>query len=214
MIFKNRFHAGKLLARELLNLKLDPKAAIIAGVPRGGVMVASVVARELAIPVSAVVIKKLGAPSNRELAIGATASHGKPVLDQWLIADLRVSKEYLKVEILKKRREAAAREKFLGINERDFADKEVVLVDDGLATGQTARAAAKILKKLGAKKLILAVPCASPSTLDLVRGDFDEVVCPVVDPDLVAVGQFYRDFSEVSDSEVKEMLEKHLTTDI
>jgi len=207
MVFANRQEAGELLAKKLGILKINPKKAVVAGIARGGVAVAGVIARKLGIPLTAVVIKKLGAPYNPELAIGATASFGKPVLDRWLIADSLVSKEYLKGEVLKKRREAARREKFLGISSFDYSEKDVIVVDDGLATGQTARAAAKVLKNLGANRLILAVPCASPSTLDLVGGDYDEVVCPVVDPELVAVGQFYSDFSEVSDSEVKRILQ-------
>lgn len=208
MIFENREHAGQILSQELAKLKLDPQKSIIAAVPRGGVVVGKVIAERLAIPLTAIVIKKLGAPANPELAIGATASHGVAVLDHWLIGDLGVSGDYLKREIRKKRREAQAREKFLGVklSEDLFRDKDLVVVDDGLATGQTARAAAKTIRRFGPKRLILAVPCASPSTIEQVKEDYDEVICLETSPDLFAVGQFYRNFSPVEDREVKEIL--------
>lgn len=208
MRFKNRSQAGNLLAKELKKRRFDPLNAIIAAVPRGGVVVASEIARLLKIPLTVIVVKKLGAPLNRELAIGATASFGKPVLDRWLIRELQVPAAYLKQEILKKKREAKAREKYLGSKfmPSDFSGREVIVVDDGLATGQTARAAAKIIKAAGCRRLILAVPCAAPSTVELVSRDFDEVISLVVDADFEAVGQYYRDFREVSDEQVGGMI--------
>ena len=215
MIFESRRQAGELLAKRLSKLKLSPIKTLIVGIPRGGVVVAQAVAASLSLPLGVIVIKKLGAPLNVELAIGATAAHGEPVLDRWFIGDLHVSSLYLKKELLKKRKEARAREKLLGVEnfEGRFRGKTVVVVDDGLATGQTARAAAKILKQFGAGALILAVPCAAPSTLEQVSQDYDKVICLEASEDFAAVGQFYRDFRPVSDGEVKAILEEQLTTD-
>ncbi|KKR76312.1 hypothetical protein A3B52_00225 [Candidatus Curtissbacteria bacterium RIFCSPLOWO2_01_FULL_41_28] len=210
MIYANRQHAGEILAKKFSELKLDKKKSIVAAIPRGGVVVGQVIAEKLGIRQTVIVIKKLGAPQNPELAIGATASFGKPVLDRWLIADLDVSGDYLKKEIIKKKKEAFSRERLLGVKliPSKFKAKIVIVVDDGLATGQTAKAAAKIIRKFGPKKLILGVACAAPSTLDLVKNDYDEVICPLVSSDFWAVGQFYRDFRPIDDIKVKDYLLK------
>lgn len=210
MRFNDRFQAGLALADKLSNFNLNSKNSVIAAIPRGGVVVAEAISQKLNIPIKAIVLKKLGAPHNSELALGAVSAFGKPVLDNWLIADLSVGKSYLRREINKKRREAIQREKFLNsqLNEKDFQNKTVIVVDDGLATGQTAKAAAKVLRGFRLSKVILAVGCASPATIDLVKDDFDEIICPVLDKNLQAVGQFYRDFSQVSDNQVKDILER------
>ncbi|MBI3282541.1 phosphoribosyltransferase [Candidatus Curtissbacteria bacterium] len=206
--FDNREHAGRLLGDETSKLKLDLQNTVVAAIPRGGIMVAAAVRARLGVPFTALVIKKLGAPANPELAIGAVGAHGSPVLDRWLISELSVPADWLKKEIRTKRKEAAAREKFLGAGSREeeFMGKTVIVVDDGLATGQTAKAAAKILRQYGASGLILAVPCANPSTIDLLRDDFDQIICLIADPNLEAVGQFYIDFRPVEDKEAKQLL--------
>ena len=208
MIFKDRKHAGILLARRLLKFKLNLKNTIVAAIPRGGVAVGLEVADLLNAAIFPLVIKKIGAPQNPELAIGACASFGKPVWDRWLIADLNISADYLKKELLNKKREALAREKFLNvrISPAKFKDKQVIIVDDGLATGQTVIAASKIIRAFGPKELILAVPCGSPGVIEKVGKDYDKVICVFQTADYWAVGQFYKDFAPVSDSEVKEML--------
>ena len=208
MIFKDRKHAGILLARRLLKFKLNLKNTIVAAIPRGGVAVGLEVADLLNVAIFPLVIKKIGAPQNPELAIGACASFGKPVWDRWLIADLNISADYLKKELLNKKREALAREKFLNvrISPAKFKDKQVIVVDDGLATGQTVIAASKIIRAFGPKELILAVPCGSPGVIEKVGKDYDKVICVFQTADYWAVGQFYKDFAPVSDSEVKEML--------
>lgn len=207
MTFRNREQAGELLADKVVKLKLDHSEVLVVAIPRGGVIVARAVARRLSAPLKVLVIKKLGAPHNSELAIGATASFGKPVLDQWMIRDLKIDRDYLKQEVIKKKREAAVREKLLGASVLvgNVVGKTVVVADDGLATGQTARAAARILRQSGAKKIILAVPCSPPSTLEAVRESFDEVIC-LVKEEFGAVGEFYEDFSEVGEEEVREVL--------
>ncbi|OGE08724.1 hypothetical protein A3A60_04540 [Candidatus Curtissbacteria bacterium RIFCSPLOWO2_01_FULL_42_26] len=215
MIFTDRIHAGQILAQRLRNFNKDLNAAIVVSIPRGGVLVGAQIAKIFKLPIFLLVIKKLGAPNNSELAIGATASFGKPVLDRWLIANLDVPSDYIKQEVLNKRREAKAREKFLGIKiePKKFEGKTIIVVDDGLATGQTAKMAAKILKQLGSGKLILAVPCASSAVIEETRKDYNEVICPQIRDDFAAVGQFYRDFRPVEDEEVKQLLSSQLTTD-
>lgn len=213
MIFENRYYAGEILAKQLLKLKLQKENSLIAAIPRGGVVVASAIQDSLGISMFPLVIKKIGAPHNPELAIGAVASIGKPVLDLWFIKDLDVPRQYLAREIAKKRKEALEREKFLNvsISDKNFEEKDVVIVDDGLATGQTAKAAARIIRKFNPRRLILAVACASPSVIIDLKKVYDEIICPEISVGLVAVGQFYRDFRPVEDQEVKEILSRHLT---
>jgi len=208
MIFKDRKHAGILLGQRLSKLKLNLKNTIVAAIPRGGVAVGLEVADLLNVAIFPLVIKKIGAPQNPELAIGACASFGKPVLDRWLIADLNISADYLKKEQLNKKRGAHARERFLNvkISPAKFMGKIVIVVDDGLATGQTVIAASKIIRAFGPKELILAVPCGSPAVIEKVEADYDKVICATQSADYWAVGQFYKDFAPVSDEEVKEML--------
>jgi len=208
MIFEDRFHAGELLSKKLSKLKLKKNQSIVVAIPRGGVVVGAVIAQRLGIDVVPLVIKKLSAPFNSELAIGATVSFGKPVLDRWLIEELKVSSDYLRKEIVKKKKEARRRENYLKLSfsPNEFTGKTVIVVDDGMATGQTVKAAAKILRGLGVKELILGVPCASPQALDLVKADFGKIVCLESSPNFMAVGQFYRDFRPVDDLEVKQLL--------
>lgn len=208
MIFENRRQAGEILSKKLSKFKLKANDSVICAIPRGGALVAKQVAQELKIPLKVIVIKKLRAPTNLELAIGAVASFGKPVIDRWLIRDLGVNPDYIKEEVYNKKREARSREKFLGIKLRpqDFEKKQVVVVDDGLATGQTAKMAAKILRQFNAAKLILAIPCGATSVVNEMTKDYDQVVCVEVRDDFMAVGQFYRDFRPVEDEEVKEIL--------
>lgn len=208
MIFANRIQAGEILAKKISKLKIDRGKSIICAIPRGGVLVAFAIFQKLHIPMTTLVIKKIGAPQNSELAIGATASFGKPVFDQWLAEELGVSKDYFKKEVIKKRKEARSREKFLEEEfwGNKFKKKTVIVVDDGLATGQTAKAVARIIRTFAPKELILAVGCASPSAIDLIGKNYDRIICPQVSDEFWAVGQFYRDFSPVSEMQVKEIL--------
>ncbi len=211
MVFANRSEAGELLAHKFKKSNLDFSQTLIVAIPRGGVLVAREIASVLNSPLTVLVIKKLGAPNNRELAIGATASFGKPVLDRWLIADLNVSGDYLKKEVATKKKEAKAREKFLGVENtgEKFRGRVAIVVDDGLATGQTAKMAAKVLGTFGVRKLILAVACAAPTVIEEMKKEYDEVVCLEISPEFMAVGQFYRDFSPVEDAQVKEILARY-----
>lgn len=207
--YLNRQQAGQELAKELQKLKLNPQKSIVCAIARGGVVVGQEVSRKLGIPLRVIVIRKLGAPGNPELAIGAVSALGKPVLDWWLIGELGVKSSFIKKETSKKREEAEKREKFLGVKlgKKDFVGKTVIVIDDGLATGQSARAAARLLAGFGVKKLILAVPCGFPGELEKLKDDFAKVICLKTSYDFRAVGQFYRDFRPVEDQEVKELLD-------
>lgn len=206
MIFQDRYAAGEMLAKKISALKLNPKNTVVAAIPRGGVVVGKAISQSLKFPLTAIVVKKIPAPQNPELAIGAVGAAGKPSLDLWLIRDLKIERVYLKAQIAKKREEAQLREKYLGISKQNFTNKNVIVVDDGLATGQSAKAAARIIRSTSPKSLILAVPCASPTTIETVKEDFDEIVVVAESEDFWAVGQFYEDFRPVTDEEVKEIL--------
>lgn len=208
MIYANRREAGEILAKKLSEKNLDLKNSIVCAIPRGGAVVANVISQKLNIPLTVLVVKKLGAPFNSELAIGATASFGKPVLDRWLIKDLDVSADFLKKEIATKKKEARSRENFLNVEivPEKFKGKTIIVADDGTATGQTAKMAAKTLRQLAASKIILAVACAPPGVARELKKEYDEVVCGEVSANFIAVGQFYRDFRSVEDNEVKQIL--------
>lgn len=201
MIFEDRLDAGTRLA-EALKERAGPKAVIL-GIPRGGVIVAEVVARTLGAPLDVVVPRKIGAPGNPELGLGAVAP-GVRVLDPWLIERLGVSEAYLEREIASEEREIerrlhAYRE---GRPPVDIAGRTAVVVDDGVATGGTAVAALRWARAQGAAEVILAVPVAPPQTIDRLRAEADEVVALATPEPFFAVGEWYRDFDQTSDAEV------------
>jgi predicted phosphoribosyltransferase len=201
VIFEDRLDAGGQLA-EALKEHAGPEAVIL-GIPRGGVIVAEVVARTLGAPLDVVVPRKVGAPGNPELGLGAVAP-GVRVLDPWLIERLGVSEEYLEREIAAEEREIerrlhAYRE---GRPPVDVAGRTAVVVDDGVATGGTAVAALRWARAQGAEKVVLAVPVAPPQTMSRLRHESDEVVALATPEPFFAVGEWYRDFDQTADSEV------------
>lgn len=206
-MFQNREEAGKLLTRKLEKYK--GKGALVLAIPRGGVVVGKVVVQKLNLPLDIIVVKKIGAPSNPELAIGAVGPGNVVYWDKDLIGRLGISKvqsSKLKVQSSKERRE---KEKILreGKDQVQVKGKTVVLVDDGVATGATAVAAQKALQKMGAKKVILAVPVISKETFSDIKRYFDKVIALSVEEEFYAVGQFYREFPQVTDQEVIKLLE-------
>lgn len=201
MIFEDRLDAGARLA-EALKEHAGPEAVIL-GIPRGGVIVAEVVARTLGAPLDVVVPRKIGAPGNPELGLGAVAP-GVRVLDPWLIERLGVSEGYLEREIAAQEREIerrlhAYRE---GRPPVDVAGRTAVVVDDGVATGGTAVAALRWAKAQGAEKVVLAVPVAPPQTMERLRHESDDVVALATPEPFFAVGEWYRDFDQTADTEV------------
>ncbi len=206
-MFEDRVHAGRLLAQRLEDLK-GAEDVVVLGVPRGGVVVAAEIARHLGAPLDVYITRKLGAPGNPELAIGAVAEDGTLVLDQESIAMLRVSEAYLEEERRRQQEEIrrrAARYR-RGRPPIPLEGKRVVLVDDGVATGHTMEAAVRSLRQRPIRELILAIPVGPPSTIARLRRLADRVEV-LVEPDMFwAVGMFYRDFHQVSDAEVEALL--------
>ncbi|MEX2393445.1 MAG: phosphoribosyltransferase family protein [Actinomycetota bacterium] len=206
--YADREQAGKELGRLLAERDLrDP---IVLAVPRGGISVAAPVARVLGADLDVIVVRKLGAPNNPELGIGAVGGWGEPWLDERLVTMLRVTSPFLEAEIAKQRAEALRRIATYRQTDEplDVSGRDVIVVDDGIATGGTVTAAANLLRAQGPNRLILAVPVAPREALERLRQVYDEVVAAHVPRPYYAVGQWYKDFHQVSDDEVRSLLAK------
>ncbi len=208
MRFKNREDAGKKLAAKLAGLKaLNP---VVLAIPRGGVVVGDIAAKALSAKLDIVVPRKLGAPYNPELAIGAVMHDGTYYLNKDIIALLNVNEEYIKREVETQRLEIERRlHLFRKSREYDLKDKNIVLVDDGIATGATVFAVINWLKKQQPGKLVVAVPVLPAETLELLKKEVDEVVFLLAPYEFGAVGEFYEDFSQVEDEEVMEIMKQY-----
>lgn len=205
MIFADRVDAGTRLAEALERFVADP--TVVLAIPRGGVVVGEVVARALGAPLDVVVPRKIGAPSNPELGIGAIAP-GVRVLDPRMIEMLGVTEDYLEREIETQEREIERRERTYR-GERpplDVRGKIAIVVDDGVATGGTAIAALRWARAAGAERVVLAVPVAPGRALDRLRDEADEVVLLSAPDPFSAVGEWYRSFRQTSDREVVDAL--------
>jgi putative phosphoribosyl transferase len=219
-IFQNRIDAGEKLAKRLSWLKQDQlkeersqQSIIILAIPRGGVIIGDVIASELDAKLDIVVSRKIGAPNNPELAIGAVMPDGSYFINQEIINMLNIPEEYIQIQAHEQVKEIDRRlMSYRGSKEYDneFEDKIVVLVDDGIATGATMLASAQWIKnKQHCKKLVIAVPVAPREILDDLNQVADEVIVLYSPLSFEAVGQFYQDFSQVSDNEVKEIMKKY-----
>lgn len=206
-MFANRSDAGDRLAAELEDRGIE--ADVVLGIPRGALPVARPVADALEADLDVVVARKLGAPTNPELAIGAVASDGSVWLNDDLVDRLGVSESYL--EDVREREAGNARQKADRYREGDslpdLEGKRVVVVDDGVATGATAIACLRQVREAGTEAVTLAVPVGSPETVADLESEADEVVALVTPGNFRAVGQFYRDFGQVTDEEAIEYLE-------
>ena len=206
IVFTDRRDAGRRLAA-LLEAKRAERPVVV-GVARGGVPVAAEIARALDAPLDVAVVRKIGAPMNREFAIGALAEGGVHVLSARAVGSLRLSEPSLAALISRAERELDERlARYRGARAPvELAGRTAILVDDGLATGRTAIAAVRSLRRRGAARVTLAAPVASPEAAAALRDEIDELVCVEVPADLWAVGYWYRDFSATTDAEVAALL--------
>jgi putative phosphoribosyl transferase len=207
MIFKSREEAGRLLAKKLKNY--GKENCLVLAIPRGGVVIGAVVAKTLSCALDVIITRKLGAPGNPELAIGATTSKGGIVLDRELIDRLGATQDYIHREHRKQLAEARRREKLYSRGEEpDLAGKTVILVDDGIATGATIEAAIAALREGNPKKMIIAVPVAPPQAVGRLKHQIDDFVVLSTPESFLAIGEFYSSFPQVSDEEVVKILKE------
>ena len=208
IVFADRREAGARLGALLTERGFGGSGTIVAGIPRGGIVVAAEVARELAAPLRAIVARKLGAPGQPELAIGALGPDGSALLDETLVARLGASQAWLERAVTAERAELESRTRqFPGVaTATEVAGRTVIVVDDGVATGATAAAVGTWLEHAGAARRVLALPVGPPSTLARLADAYDEVITLAQPSHFIAVGQWYRDFDQTTDAEVVELL--------
>jgi predicted phosphoribosyltransferase len=205
--FPNRAEAGRQLA-EKLETYTGRDNVIVLGLPRGGVPVAYEVAKRLRAPLDVFIVRKLGVPGFEELAAGAIASGGVRVLNEDVVRAIPYASEAIEAVTAKETAELERREQIYreGRSAPELRDKIVILVDDGLATGATMRAAVKALRQRRASKIVMAVPVGPPDTCQELSQEADEAICLNTPPFFQAVGQYYEDFSQTSDDDVRELL--------
>jgi putative phosphoribosyl transferase len=208
IVFPNRAEAGRMLGAALASYK--DERVVVLGIARGGLPVAREVAEALGAPLDIVVVRKLGAPGQPELGIGAVVDgdHPRAIFNQEVIESLGVGDDYINREIERQLKEIKRREiEYRGTEPAvPLAGKTVIVVDDGIATGSSVRAALRGVRRAKPKQVILAVPVAPVETVEALRDDADKIVCLETPENFFAVGQFYRDFHQVSDGEVKRIL--------
>lgn len=206
--FDDRRDAGKQLAAKLEPLRGED--VVILALPRGGVPVGVEVARRLGAPLDVLVVRKLGVPGHEELAMGAIASGGVRVLNDDVVDVLHIPRQDIEHVAAREAREIERRERAYraGRPMERVEGRTVVLVDDGLATGATMRAAVRAVRQLGPRRVIVAVPVGSPSACDAMTHEADEVVCLERPSAFFGVGQWYRDFGQTTDEEVRRLLEE------
>jgi putative phosphoribosyl transferase len=209
MMFLDRRDAGRMLAKQLEALA-GRDDVLVLGLPRGGVPVAFEVATALRAPLDVFVVRKLGVPGQEELAMGALASGGLRVLNQDVVRTLDISPETVDAVASREAEELTRRERLYRGDRPapELAGKTVILIDDGLATGSTMRAAAAALRQRGPARVIVAVPVAARQTCEQLRREVDEVVCAATPSPFLAVGQWYAEFGQTSDEEVRELLRR------
>ncbi|MCG7199405.1 phosphoribosyltransferase [Marinobacter pelagius] len=210
---KDRITAGRALARAMEHYR-DRQDLLVLALPRGGVPVAFELAQALDAPMDLMLVRKLGSPGQRELAMGAIASGGVRVLNEELVSYLGVSEETIEKVAASEQEELERRERAYRGDRPwpEIAGKCVILVDDGVATGATMRVAIKALRKQNPKELVVAVPVAPPDTVATLRREADAVVCLAMPEPFTAIGLWYANFSQVSDEEVTTQLARAWNT--
>ncbi|MGW2963179.1 phosphoribosyltransferase [Streptomyces sp. NPDC001220] len=210
MRYRDRAQAGRELAAVLRKLsdEGDLPDPIVLALPRGGAAVAAEVARELSAPLDVLVVRKIGAPHHEEFGVGAITGYDPPLLDRATLAHLGMSEDTLAPVVERERRELRRRERRYrqGRPAPELRGRTVIVVDDGLATGSTARAALRHVRGRGPARTVLAVPVGAPDSLDALAAEADLVVCPYRPELFNAVGQWYDDFAQLTDADVLDAL--------
>jgi predicted phosphoribosyltransferase len=207
--FVDRIDAGKRLASALTSF--IGKKAIVLAIPRGGVVVGYEIAKDLKLPLDVIIPRKIGAPNNPELAIGAITEDGTIILDANLVKYIGVSKDYIKEE--SERQKSEIERRLIRYRQNDpyptLKGLDVIIVDDGIATGSTMKAALASVKNRGARTVTIAVPVGPPSTIKELEKQADRVVCLYTPEYFQAIGQFYTDFNQTTDEEVIQLLKQN-----
>jgi putative phosphoribosyl transferase len=206
--FKDRVEAGQILANKLT--KYADQNPLVLALPRGGLPVAFEVAKTLKAPLDVYIVRKLGVPGQEELAMGAIATGGVRVLNRPVVDSMQISEEEIETETRKEQAELSRREELYraGRPPLDVSKRTVILVDDGIATGSTIKAAIAALKKQGAGRVIVGVPVAPLSTIEELKNEVDEVICVSTPDFFIAISVWYDNFPQVTDDEVREFLRK------
>jgi putative phosphoribosyl transferase len=209
MLFQNRQQAGRVLASNLMRYANRPDVIVLA-LPRGGVPVGYEVARALNVPLDVFVVRKLGVPGHEELAMGAIASGGVRVLNEDIVRALGIPQSVIDLVAAREERELERRERDYrdGRPPLDVRGRTVILVDDGLATGSSMRVSAQALRKKQPAHIVVAVPVAAHSTCEEFESEVDQVICAATPEPFQAVGQWYQDFSQTTDEEVRDLLRR------
>jgi len=208
MIFRNREEAGEQLASRLSEYA-NRDDVFVLGVPRGGVPIAFKIATALNLPLDVFVLRKLGVPDHEELAFGAIGSGGVRVLDRAVVEAIGLSNAAIEKVTQAEKTELLRRERIYrgGRPPLDLRGKTVILVDDGIATGSSLRAGVRALRQIQPAAIVIAAPVAPQSAVNRLKGEVDDVVCVAVPEIFYGVGQFYDDFSQVTDEEVIKLLD-------
>jgi putative phosphoribosyl transferase len=210
--FANRTQAGQILAQEvqkyIQKANIKHQDILILALPRGGVPVAFPMAKTLHLPLDICIVRKLGVPGHKELAMGAIAPHGIIILNNDVINSLNINQETINLVVQQELQELARRDHAYRSSKLpiDIHHKTVILVDDGIATGSTIRAAIAILKQQQPDKIIIAIPVAPPDICEQLRSEVDDVICLQTPEPLSAIGLWYDNFTQTTDDQVRELL--------
>jgi putative phosphoribosyl transferase len=207
-MFRDRKDAGEKLAKKLTDYKGREDALVLA-LPRGGVVPGFEIARRLDLPLDVLIVRKIGVPWQPELAAGAVSETGTVVLNRHILSSTGISEDFIHSEVARQKQEITRRVELYrkGKGVAKLESRTIILVDDGVATGATIKAAIETLKKERIAKLVAALPVAPPETANELKKMTDELICLETPSDFMAVGNYYYDFSQVSDEEVVKLLQ-------